>query len=102
MVAGWREVLDRLTDLRLAVPALATRPEQAAALRHHETAKVAARLADLSDQAAFGGRAMAPKQAAAYWHGVSRLLGLLDQMASRRQRWRASGSWRSLRRRPSN
>jgi len=98
MVAGWQEVLDRMTDLRLALPAMATRPEQAAALTHREAGRLAARLADLTDQAAFGCQAMAPKQAAAYWCGVGRLLAMLDQAASRRQRWRARTSWRSLRR----
>jgi hypothetical protein len=84
LVSGWREVTDYARDLGAAVPARATRKEQANALSEHQLAA----LARIADAHVFGGGEITDEHAHAFWVEVA---------AVRKHMGGAVGRWRRLR-----
>lgn len=112
VTGSWDELVDRATDLRLAVPLAAARDEQARIMSAPGPQGPAPRvfgaraqddgieaLARMVDGSVFGGGRIAPETADAAWAGSGRALAELGGRATRRQRLRASVSLASLRRR---
>lgn len=101
MVGGWDEVLDHAFDLRLPVPARATRREIAAGLGESvgpEAARAVATLATSADAAVFGPGQAGEPEVARFWAAVDTAIGTLRAAVPRRRRLAARITTRSLRR----
>lgn len=89
---GWAELVDTAVDLGIPLPRNATRVELGRVLPAS-----AKDLAQTADAHVFGAGDPSPEQSAAYWRGVGSAVRDLRSAVSRRQRWRARVSTRSLR-----
>jgi hypothetical protein len=94
IVGGWLDVTDAARDHGLELPTAATRSEVAAAIGR-PPALVLARVAD---RAVYAPEEPAMLEANRVWETVDALRASLDDGLSRRERWRAALSLRSLRR----
>lgn len=96
ILGGWRDVTDEARDLGFAVPSAATRREVASALGRPQ----ALILARVADRAVYAPEEPAPGDADRVWAAADALRASLSEGRSRRERWRAALSVRSLRRYP--
>ncbi|QAY69949.1 transglutaminase-like domain-containing protein [Xylanimonas protaetiae] len=94
---GWREVVDRATDLGTAVPAGSTRRETAGTLVDALGDHGHVALAHRADATVFGGVDPTPEQVEAYWQDVDAVVGSMAGSVTRRARLRAALSLRSVR-----
>jgi hypothetical protein len=100
--AGWREIVDALTDLRSYPPPRSTRLEQAAALAERfdpDTQLSLVVLARAADEAQFAPFEQSDVAAAAYWDIWYQTERSILRQVGPRARWRFKISSRSLRRR---
>lgn len=96
ILGGWRELTDAAIDHGVALPAGGTRRELADAIGRPQ-AGVLARVADRVDYAP---EQPEPGEADRVWTAVDAVRAALADGRSRRDRWRAALSVRSLRRYP--
>lgn len=96
ILGGWHDVTDAADDLRIALPAGATRSEAAAVLGR-PTALVLARVVD---RAVYAPEQPTSAEADRVWEAADALRASLAEGLTRRERWRAAISPRSLRRYP--
>jgi transglutaminase-like putative cysteine protease len=105
ILGGWKEIQDFLTDLRAPIKAMATRLEQAEAAGEAlggPANEQLALLASAGDEAHFSPFLQTAAAAETYWSRLSLARTSIMSGRSRRERWRARASIRSLRRsRPS-
>ncbi len=96
ILAGWREITDSAVDRGIELPAGGTRRELALAIGRPQAA-VLARVADRADYAPEEPPAAEVEQV---WQAVDAVRASLAVDGTRRERWRAAVSTRSLRRYP--
>ncbi|WAB83143.1 transglutaminaseTgpA domain-containing protein [Microcella daejeonensis] len=96
ILAGWREVTDAAVDRGIPLPAGGTRRELALAIGRPQAA-VLARVADRADYAP---EAPPLEEVDRVWQAVDAVRASLAVDGTRRERWRAAVSTRSLRRYP--
>ncbi|MFN4002846.1 transglutaminase-like domain-containing protein [Microcella sp.] len=96
ILGGWRDVTDEAIDLGVPLPPAATRSEVAAAIGRPQ----ALVLARVADRAVYAPEAPASTDADRVWATADALRASLAEGRTRRERWRAAISPRSLRRYP--
>ncbi|MBX9718449.1 MAG: hypothetical protein K2X36_06355, partial [Microbacteriaceae bacterium] len=96
ILGGWSDVTDEACDLGLELPEAATRTEVAAAIGRPQ----ALVLARVADRAVYAPEEPEPIEAERVWITADALRASLAEGLTRRERWRAAISPRSLRRYP--
>lgn len=96
ILGGWRDITDEALDFGLAVPVAATRTEVATALGRPQ----ALVLARVADRAVYAPEEPDPLEADKVWATADALRASFADGRTRRERWRAAISPRSLRRYP--
>jgi hypothetical protein len=96
ILGGWRDITDEARDVGLPLPATGTRREVAAAIGRPQ----AAVLARVADRAVYAPEEPDHEEADRVWTAADGVRASLTESLSRRERWRAALSLRSLRRYP--
>jgi hypothetical protein len=94
ILGGWHDVTDEARDFGLALSATATRSEVARSLDQPQ----ALALARVADRAVYAPEAPDAGEAERVWVAADALRASFAEGRTRRERWRAAVSWRSLRR----
>jgi transglutaminase-like putative cysteine protease len=90
LALAWRDLLDHARDYGLAVPATATRREQATALTQGDSGVPFVECARRADAVMFGRAEPSVEAVAEFWSEIDRLRDQIDASHSRWQRFRAA------------
>lgn len=96
ILGGWRDITDEARDFGVDVPAAATRSEVAAVIGRPQ----ALVLARVADRAVYAPEEPDPREADRVWATADAVRASFAEGRTRRERWRAAISPRSLRRYP--